>query len=293
MQNYAEKYAAFLKGHLDLKRPVKVIADSSNGSTGIVLKELMNVPNLTLKVINDTPDGDFPAHGPNPLEHGATAELSKMVVAEKADFGVAFDADGDRAFIIDNDGKLLAGFQTSLLLFKNNKPPYVSDELVYQSLKHLNLYSDDELKPSRVGSRFLKDAMKEFKASAGGEFSSHYYFDKFFGLDSGIFTMVEIANVVSAMEGTLSSFLATIPPHELVNENIKVEGKDVKEILNKIEASYKDKASIGHRDGITIDLGQTWISIRSSNTEPILRLIAGAPTEAESQALINDIKTFI
>ncbi|MCC2630227.1 MAG: phosphomannomutase, phosphomannomutase [Candidatus Paceibacter sp.] len=293
MSTYLDAYTAFLKSHVLLKKPLTVVADPSNGTAGIVLEKLIGLPNLTLKLINNTPDGDFPAHGPNPLEKGGTDSLSIAVLEHKADFGVAFDADGDRAFFVDNTGKVLHGFQTCLLLFKNNEPPYVGDEFVYQSIKHLHLYSDKELIGSKVGTRYVKEAIKEHKASIGGELSGHYYFDKFFGLDSGIFAFVEIANLVSSMNDSLSTLLASLPPQELVNESFKTEGKNVSEILKHIEAAYEGKAEIGHRDGITLDLGTSWISIRSSNTEPILRLIAGAPTFAEAQKLVAEIKTLI
>jgi phosphomannomutase len=293
MQNYIETYAEFLKKYFDIKQPIRVVCDASNGTTSIVLEKLTDIPNLSITLINNTPDGDFPAHGPNPLEEGAIDQLAQAVLAEKADFGVAFDADGDRAFFVDETGKMLQSFMTCILLFKNNKPPFIGDELVYQALKHVNLYTDEDLKATKIGSRFVKEAIKEFNASTGGEFSGHFYFEKFFGLDSGIFAFIEVANAVSAMDQTLSEFFASIQPHEQVNDSIKTEGKNTQELLNTIEAAYQTKATIKKLDGITLDMGQSWVSIRASNTEPIIRLISGAPTLAEAQKLVADIKALI
>jgi phosphomannomutase len=293
MTKYIENYAAFLKKHFDVKKPLTVVCDSSNGTTGIVLEKLLDIPNLTLKLINTEANGDFPAHGPNPLEKGATDQLAKTVVEMKADFGVAFDADGDRAFFVDEKGAVLESYKTSVILFKHSNPPYIGDELIYQALKHLKLYSDAELKATKIGSRFVKEAIKEFKASAGGEYSGHFYFEKFFGLDSGLFALVEVANTVARMDKGLSSFFAELPPHAMAYASVKTEGKNVSELLAKIETAYKDKATIGHLDGITLDFGPSWISIRASNTEPIIKFIAGASSETEAQKLIDAIKAFI
>lgn len=293
MSLYLNNYVTFLKSRIDLKKPLTVVADPSNGTAGLIMEKLIDIPNLKLILINNTPDGNFPAHGPNPLEKGATGQLGTEIIKHKADFGVAFDADGDRAFFVDNKGTLLPSHESAILLFKNNKPPFVSDELVYQALKHLNLYTDADLKPSRVGSRFVKELLKEVKASAGAEFSGHYYFDTFFGLDSGIFAFIEVARAVSAMNISISDYFASIVPHILINESVKIEGKDVAVILKKIESHYQDKAIIGRRDGITLDFGSLWINIRPSNTEPIIRLIGGAPQEADIRNIATEIQSLI
>ena len=98
--DYVSKYAEFLKKHIDIRRPIKIVCDVSNGTTGIVLERLVGIPNMELVLINATPDPEFPTHGPNPLAPGATDMLSQKVLEVKADFGVAFDADGDRAFFV-------------------------------------------------------------------------------------------------------------------------------------------------------------------------------------------------
>src|ERR1035437_2042305 len=105
--NYVSKYCDFLKEHAKIRRPLHVVCDVSNGATGLVLKMLTDISNLKLTLINDEPNPDFPAHGPNPLAPGATDMLAKKVLEVNADFGVAFDADGDRAFFVDKQGKPL------------------------------------------------------------------------------------------------------------------------------------------------------------------------------------------
>ena len=89
--NHSEKYINFLEKYANIQRPLTVVCDGSNGTTGIILEKLNNIPNLKLIPINTNPDPEFPAHGPNPLMPGATDMLSQKVLEVKADFGVAFD----------------------------------------------------------------------------------------------------------------------------------------------------------------------------------------------------------
>src|SRR3989338_5640956 len=105
---YTKNYVSFLNKFMEIKETLKVVFDSSNGSTGPVLRELFG-KNKKIKAIfiNEKPDGNFPAHGPNPIIPGAKEQLQNTVVKNKADFGVVFDNDGDRIFFVDNEGRAL------------------------------------------------------------------------------------------------------------------------------------------------------------------------------------------
>jgi phosphomannomutase len=293
--DYISLYTDFIKKHTELKRPLSIVCDSSNGATGKILQKLL--PELGLKdftLINDTPDPEFPAHGPNPMLPGVLDELGKIVVAKKADFGVAFDADGDRAFFVDEKGNVLSSIAIGALLFRHSAAPFVADELVYQAHHHMKLFRHQELHPSRVGVFFIKQVMKQIQATTGAEFSGHFYFKDFFGADSGIFTMIRVLSILSNIPQTLSEFITTLPPHVVKNIDLKIEGKNWEEIQKKIIETYKFKeAVIEHREGVTLQLPTGWVNIRPSNTEPIIRIYAGAETEAASDALVEELKALI
>ncbi len=294
--NYTEIYADFLKSHIALKKPLKIVCDSSNGPAGMVIQTLqkLNVPNLELISINDTPDPDFPAHGPNPLKDNATDQASKKVLELGADFGVIFDADGDRAFFVDEKGTMLPSFMTSILLFKINKPPFIADELVYKSIQHVGVIPLESVVPARVGSRFIKEELKAHHASAGAEFSGHFYFKDFFGADSGIFTMIQVANTVSSLDTHLSHYFSSLKPHVVAAEEIKLGDKKWADIEPKIKAfAEAENIKVETREGLTLDTGSVWVNARTSNTEPIVRLIGGGATEGEVMEFINKLKALV
>lgn len=294
--DYISIYTDFLKSHTDLKKPMSIVCDCSNGATGKILQDLL--PKLGLKnfiLLNDTPDPEFPAHGPNPLLPGVLDRLCNTVREKNADLGVAFDADGDRAFFVDEKGNVIQSFITGALLFKYSQPPFVADELVYQAHRHMKLFQKQELHPSRVGVYFIKQVMKEVQANTGAEFSGHLYFKEFYGADSGIFAMVRVLSILSSIPETLSQFAHSLPHHVVKNDDMKIEGKDWKTIEQKITNAYVNAGYIiERREGITLQMGHHgWVNIRPSNTEPTLRFYAGADNEVAATKLINDIKELL
>jgi phosphomannomutase len=278
--DYVSKYADFLKKHAEIVRPLKIVCDSSNGTTGIVLKKILGIPNLELVLINTNPDPEFPAHGPNPLIPGATEMLSKKILEIGADFGVAFDADGDRAFFVDNKGEIVPSFVTAAIWFKHSTPPFVTDELDYLSLTTTNIFKKQDIVPTHVGTIFIKDAMQKNKAILGAEFSEHFYFREFFGLDSGIFSMIYTAKILSRQSQTLAELHANFSLQYLANADISIKKNNWNEVLKVLE---KETASIAkavfHREGLTVITEHGWINVRSSNTEPLLRVAVGATTK--------------
>ncbi len=292
--DYVQIYADYLKKHFDLSKPIKIVCDCSNGCAGIVVKKLTDIPNLEIVLINDTPDPDFPSHGPNPLAEGASKQIAEKIIETKADLGVMFDADADRAFMVDEKGEILPSFMTCFLLFRNHKPPYIAEELIYKSLQHIGGIDINSLIPSKVGSRFVKELLKKRKASTGGEFSGHYYFAEFFGVDSGIFAMIQVANSLSKIKEPLSVFRNSLPKHEMINEQLKLGDKKWEDIQPKVKAYAESKnLKIETREGLTFDTGSAWVNIRPSNTEPILRFIGGSANPEEVRAMIRDIEKLI
>ena len=282
--DYAEKYANFLKGHASVKRPTRIICDSSNGTTGLVLKKLVGIPNLEFIFINETPDPEFPAHGPNPLITGAADMLSQKVLATKADLGVVFDADGDRAFFVDDLGRLIPSYITSAIWFRRSTPPFVADEHVYLSLTTTDILKKDQIIPARVGSIFIKEAMRQNNALLGAEFSGHFYFKEFFGVDSGIFAMIYTLNILSELKQSLSQLHTELTRQALVNIDIKLKNTNWEKVK---EAVRKETQTIAkeyfEREGLTLITENGWINVRSSNTEPLVRITTGAKTKEQAE----------
>lgn len=289
---YVALYTDFLKNASKITKPISVICDASNGSTGPILEKLL--PELNLKsftVINSEPNPEFPAHGPNPLLPGVLDQICKKVVETKSDFGVAFDADGDRAFYIDEKGRVVPSYILAAFLFKGEKAPFVADELVYQALRMTKLFTDSELFPAKVGVYFIKQKMQEVGASTAVEFSCHLYFKDFFGADSGIFSLVRVASILSNSDMTLGEFIDQMPKHFVKNTDLQIVGKDWKAIFEKLIEEYKKLgALVETREGVSIVFENKWANVRPSNTEPLLRIYVGAQDEKDCEKLIDEIK---
>lgn len=287
--NYLKIYSQFLNKYLKVARPLKIVCDASNGSAGPVLKETFkNHQKIKLILINQKPNGNFPAHGPNPLVQGAMEEAAKRVLKEKADLGAVFDADADRIFFIDDKGQMLPSYLTSIVLFKASRPPFVADELVYQSLRLLKIFSRKDLLPSKVGSYYLKTAMQKYKANVSAEYSGHFYFKDFFYADSGMLALIKMCNFIS-QNGLLSEFLKSLPVFsiqaiEIKNADFKIYEREAKKI-----ATIK-KTKIERRDGISLVFKDGFLNLRASNTEPLIRLTAGARNKADCLDLLNLVK---
>lgn len=291
--DYPKLYIDFLRKQAEIKKPLKLVCDSSNGATGPILKKLL--PELGLAeytLINDNLDPDFKAHGPNPLLFGATDQLVAKVKEKKADLGAIFDADGDRVFFIDNLGNSLPSFVIASLLFKNRKPLFVCDELIYLALRSMNLFTNREIYPSRVGFIFIRQKIKELTATTGAEFSGHFYFNELLGSDSGIFAMICLLKLLSESPRSLSDLAAELPNHSIENEDLPISGKIWNDIEDKIINRYAGKgADIERRDGITIQTIEGWANVRLSNTEPLVRLYTGSKTEKGAVKLLSDLKS--
>ena len=175
-------YSDFLKKNLNPQKKLKVIFDCSNGTAGPILKQLtINNEQLTTYFINDKPDGNFPAHGPNPLKSGALKQLQNKVKKYKADLGIIFDADGDRVFFIDNLGRFINPDAIAKLLIWNLKPKKIIIDIRTGWLikKIKNQKSKIKIIKSRVGHYFIKKLMRKIDADFSAEYSGHYYFKNF------------------------------------------------------------------------------------------------------------------
>ncbi|MEK7149969.1 MAG: hypothetical protein AAB757_03315 [Patescibacteria group bacterium] len=314
MNQYQKEYAGFLEkflvpqpfGKLMARKPLKVVFDCSNGAAGPIIERIMNyelrikkknksaIRNPQFIIINSKLDGNFPAHGPNPLVKNAMEQIKKSVLKHKADLGVIFDADGDRAFFIDDKGRFVDPDEIAYLLIWSLKPKKIvydvrtgwlvrrimNNELRIKNKKGKTILHNSKfiIHESRVGHYFIKKLMREKDIGFGCEQSGHYYFKKFFYADSGILAAIEVINAVSKLPYKFSDFIDLLPRYFRSGElNIKMNYelgiKNYEYLLKQIENKYKNRAiKISRIDGLSIEFGDFWFNIRPSNTEPLARL---------------------
>lgn len=281
------------------KQKFKVVVDAINSTGATFVPALLSALGVTdVIVLNGEVNGKF-AHNPEPLpEH--LSQLSSEVVQQKAHLGIAVDPDVDRLCFVNEDGSLFGEEYTLVAIadYVLRKKPgnTVSNMSSTKSLKEITLKHGGEYFPSAVGEVNVVKKMKEVNAVIGGEGNGgiivpdfHYGRDALIGI--GLF-LSHLANQKNGMK----SFRSTYPDYYISKNKIELEkGVDVKAIFEKIQKKYA-KNPINTEDGLKIEFENDWVHLRTSNTEPIIRIYAESnfETTANNMALqlMRDIKEF-
>ncbi|OSZ80453.1 phosphoglucosamine mutase [Chitinophagaceae bacterium IBVUCB2] len=281
------------------KQNFKVVVDAINSTGATFVPALLNALGVKdVIVLNGEVNGKF-AHNPEPLpEH--LSQLSSEVVQQKAHLGIAVDPDVDRLCFVNEDGSLFGEEYTLVAIadYVLSKKPgnTVSNMSSTKSLKEITLKHGGEYFPSAVGEVNVVKKMKEVDAVIGGEGNGgiivpdfHYGRDALIGI--GLF-LSHLANQKNGMK----SFRSNYPDYYISKNKIELEkGVDVKAIFEKIQKKYA-KNPINTEDGLKIEFENDWVHLRTSNTEPIIRIYAESnfETTANNMALqlMRDIKEF-
>ena len=244
-------------------------------------------------------DGSFPNHSPNPIEPENVAELQERVVSEGADFGVSFDGDADRCFIIDEKGETISGDLLATLVAKNvlEKEPRATilySAVCSKALPELIEREGGEAIRTRAGHSIIKPQMRSNDAAFGAEHSGHFYFRDNYFADSGIIAMLTVAELVANQDKPISELLDPMDPYVRSGE-INSEVEDTDEMLERVEEKYSEDESveIDHLDGLTVDFGDSWFNLRPSNTEPLLRLNVEAGDRETMEHLRDELLDLI
>jgi phosphomannomutase len=276
----AEEYAKHCLTFINTEdlRSLKIVVDAGNGMAGKMLPPIFEKLPFEYVPMYFELDGSFPNHPPNPIEPENMEELQERVVAESADFGVAFDGDADRCFVVDEKGVTISGDLLAALVAKNVLEKEPGATILYSAVCSKAFPELVEREGGRAirtqaGHSIIKPQMRENDAAFGGEHSGHFYFRDNYFADSGIIAMLTVAELVARQDGPLSDLLLPIDPYVRSGE-INSEVEDQEATLKKVEEHYAQSGDpkIDHLDGLTVDYGDWWFNLRPSNTEPLLRL---------------------
>ncbi|MFP5361639.1 MAG: phosphomannomutase/phosphoglucomutase [Thermoleophilia bacterium] len=276
----------------DAVKPLRVVVDGGNGMAGPMVGPLLERLGLDLVTAYWTPDGEFPDHEPNPLLPENREFIMRKVVEEKADLGIAWDGDADRCFFIDDRGRFVDGdFLTALLaeslLRKSPGEAILYDVRASRAVADTVRQAGGSAHPNRVGHAFFKTRMRDEGAMFGGEVSGHYYFRDFYCADSGTIPALLILELVSVEDTTLSELLERFHSRYFISGEINSEVQDPHAKLAQIEARYDD-AKIDHLDGVSVDYDAWHFNVRTSNTEPLMRLCLESLVSAEDMERRRD-----
>ncbi len=274
---------------------INIAIDASSGTFGKMIEKIENkIPQVKITKLNFVPDGNFPNHGPNPLEEGSCDLLSKTIIENNLDGGFIFDGDGDRIFLLDEKGRKIEGGLTLLLIAKEilenkknagivyNWAPKVVPELIEK-------WGGRALR-SKVGYINIKDIMLNNDGNMGGEYSCHYCFSENFYSDSGLLALLKILKTISNSDKKISEQIEEFGAGFTLQDNIKVES--VEEAISKIKNVYNSE-KFDEFDGLTIYLEDFWFGIRGSSTEPLLRIYLEAKDRETAYLKLSEIKNIL
>ena len=291
----APEYGTFLAKHAKLSRKLKVVVDYANAMGSY---EIAGIENLfDIIPLYKELDGTFPNHEANPLKLDTLDVLREKVRETGADFGAGFDGDADRCGFVDNQGEVIPmDLFTALIaqdILSDGPATILYDLRSSWAVKECIEQNGGKAIMSRVGHAFIKAQMRQYDAVFAGELSGHYYFRENYTAESQGLAFIKLANLICKTGRKVSDLVAPLRKYFASGEiNSKV--ADVPAVLARIKAKYAD----GHMfelDGISVEYSDWWFNVRSSNTEPLLRLIVEAKTRAgmeekrdELLALIRD-----
>jgi len=289
------EYIEHLLSYVDTKAlaPLKIVVNAGNGGAGPIVDLLEpHLPFEFVKVFHE-PDGSFPNGVPNPMIEENRAVTSERLRAERADLAIAWDGDYDRCFLFDELGQFIEGYYIVGLLaqtFLTGSPGerIVHDpRLTWNTLDIVNGLGGKAVQ-SKSGHAFIKQRMREVDAVYGGEMSAHHYFRKFSYADSGMIPWLLITEIMSKRKASLSALVGERMRAYPASGEINRKVADARAVIASIEAKYTPgAASVDRTDGLSVELGAWRFNLRSSNTEPLLRL----NVESRSDAALMRAKT--
>jgi phosphomannomutase len=290
-----DDYVARLVRDYDAKKPdgspFRIGWDAGNGAAGEVIEKLVKLlPGEHFTIFTDI-DGTFPNHHPDPTEEKNLGDLKKLVAANKLDFGLAFDGDGDRIGAVDGMGRVVWGDQILSILAQPvlaalPGATIIADVKASQALYDRIAELGGEPLMWKTGHSLIKTKMKETGAPLAGEMSGHVFFAKdyydFYGFDDAQFAAIQLIRAVASQGGSLTALKDAMPPMINTPEmrfQVSEERKFavIDEVLDRLDA---EGADVNRTDGARVNTADGWWLLRASNTQDVLVARAEAQDEA-------------
>ncbi|HET9871573.1 MAG TPA: phosphomannomutase/phosphoglucomutase [Propionibacteriaceae bacterium] len=292
-------YADHLRSLVDLSaiRRLTVVADAGNGMAGHTLPAVLGDLNLDLIGMYTDPDGSFPNHAPNPLEPENLVDAQAAVLEHDADLALVFDGDADRCFIIDELGQVVSPSAITAMiasqeLAREPGATIVCNTITSRSVPELVTELGGTIVQTKVGHTFVKAAMAEHNAIFGGEHSAHYYFRDFWGADTGMLAALHVLALAGKTTTPLSQVVREFARYAESGEiNSRVE--DPKAVTETVAEAFVDRATFDYTDGLTARGDQWWFNLRSSNTEPLIRLNVEARDPIQTAMLRDEVLALV
>jgi phosphomannomutase len=273
-------YIRHLLSYVDLAKlkPLKIVVNAGNGGAGLVIDQLEKHLPFEFVKVNHEPDGHFPNGVPNPMLEDNRAPTIEAIRRTGADFGIAWDGDFDRCFLFDERGEFIEGYYIVGLLasvFLRGEPGgrVVHDPRLTWNTVEVVEASGGSPVLSKSGHAFIKQRMREVDAVYGGEMSAHHYFRRFAYCDSGMIPWLIVAQRLCESGLRLSQLVGERMSMFPVSGELNYRVPDARSASAAVERRYAGAAlSVDRTDGLSCEFPDWRFNLRSSNTEPLLRL---------------------
>ena len=295
-----EDYLKFQQGYVGGHDNLNIGVDCSNGMSSLFVHQLIGQAHY----INDTLDGNFPNHEPNPLEAANQEQIKALVKEKHCDIGLLFDGDADRITFIDEQGNfispdLIIAFLGNYFLGERHEKGIVLQDIRSSRAiqEYLNRYHA-KVETWRVGRAYAALKLRELDGVYGGELAGHYYFRNFYYSDSALLAASIVLRLLAEFKSqgrTMSSIIKEISPYYNSGEiNFKLNRKqEAMDAVRDHYANIQQPERFLNFDGYRLDYSDWWFNIRPSNTEPYLRFLAEAKSEDKLKEIVQEVSEII
>ncbi|MEO0437227.1 MAG: phosphomannomutase/phosphoglucomutase [Pseudomonadota bacterium] len=289
------EYLDEIIGDIAIAMPLRVVVDAGNGALSRVAPTLLEEMGCEVIPLYCEVDGDFPNRSPDTGNEENLSDLVREVISHKADFGVAYDGDGDRLAVVTSSGRIL---RTDLLMMvfardvlsRNPGADVVYDVKCSRNLAQLVTSLGGRPVLWKTGHALMKQKMLETGALFGGEFSGHIFFgERWYGFDDGLYATGRLAEILASQGQTLDELAAELPLSVSTPEIIvPVDDSEKFALMDRFIAKAKfPDGKVTDIDGLRVDFGEGWGLLRASNTSDALT----ARFEADDAAALEHIRT--
>ena len=293
--NILDTYINTITADIQLARPLRIGVDCGNGVAGPAALKLFKQLGCQLTDLYCDVDGTFPNHHPNPSEIENLDDLIQQVKTHSLDLGLAFDGDGDRVGIIDDEGQILFPDRQMMLYAEDVLAHHPNAEIIFdvkstRNLAHYITQAGGQATMWKTGHSFIKKKMKETGALLAGEMSGHIFFkERWFGFDDGLYAAARMLEIIAKQSAPASAVFKQLPNDVNTPEivvHLAQDGQQHVFIERFVSACSFPQAKVSTIDGIRADFPDGWGLVRASNTTPSLVI----RFEAESETALTRIK---
>lgn len=277
-------------------KPMRVVINPNFGLAGKVFHRIVELGKLPLEIIdlNSEPDGTFPKGRPDPFVPENRPEFLNLIKQSVADLGITWDADADRVFFASENGDFVEPYYSNTILIHNILKKYPGSKVIYDvrytwALLEAIKESGGEAVPCKVGHSFIKEKMREVDAVFAGESSGHTYYKDYWFADCGMIPPMQVLEHLSNTGRKLGELVAEVTAKYPISGEINFKVSNAKEIMEEISKLYSSGEQ-SRIDGLSVEYSDYRFNLRTSNTEPLLRLNLEAKTASEMKDKTEELK---